>query len=98
MYKQKNRATLILMVLLMVPTLHACKRHSEPVKSASEAEGMTASVASKAASTEQAMVKIAEQSRQAMEDAKKIEEELKQAAEKRQKAIEAQEKAIEEAK
>lgn len=82
-----------LTLMIIALSLLACKRHSEPVKTETEA-----SVASKAASAEAAMVKIAEQSRKTMEQAKQVEQELKQAAENRQKALEAQEKALEEAK
>lgn len=82
-----------LILVLLALSLLACKRHSEPVKTESES-----AVASKLASDEAAMVKIAEQSRKTLEEAKQVEQELKQAAENQQKALEAQEKALEEAK
>lgn len=82
-----------LILVLLALSLLACKRHSEPVKAESES-----AFASKVASAEAPMVKIAEQSRKTMEEAKQVEQELKQAAENQRKAIEAQEKALEDSK
>lgn len=86
----------ILVVLLFAVT--ACKKQSEPVKSDGNAPGSASINAKKAASSDDPMFKIAEQSRKTMDDAKQLEEEMKKAAEAQRKAIDAQEKAIEEAK
>ncbi|MBC3882775.1 hypothetical protein H8K35_15315 [Undibacterium sp. LX40W] len=86
------------LILSLSLSLSACKKHSEPVKTEG-GESTSANVeGKKAASPEEPLFKIAEQSRKTLDDAKKLEEEMKKAAEAQKKALDAQEKAIEEAK
>lgn len=89
---------LLSMCGILIVSLCACKKHSEPVKTdGSESAGASMS-AKKSASTEEPLFKIAEQSRKTLDDAKQLEEQMKKAAEAQKKAIDEQEKAIEEAK